>query len=283
MSKIEFATLKAAKAADFHEPLPEEYGGEEVVVKRHRLVRKCNIALSTNAWDQLGYRVLPDAVPHASVHRYRLGHHDVYRRDQVVEKKQLNHQPPVALPLTRESILEAAYVVNQSAKRYRDGAHKAYRKGNHGQAGQCRTLKERFYELKDCAIAEAYGEGWLTPETLHGGLVLYSGDGYCFHSRLLPEGLELPVEENAVTFFREARPAEKGHMRVCDAVATLQQLGQPAGFRILAPPLVPTPDREIAEVDRPGPSEIDFCEPSESEYEDEYNRLFGEQTHSHPV
>lgn len=266
-----FTTLKAARAAGFHVRRREEYGGEEITVKGTVLVRNCEIARSRAEWRRQGFRVASDVTPHASIHVYRLGHHDVFRRDQVIPLKLQRIPPPVCLAASGESVLAAAFVINQSAKRNRDGAKKAYAKDAHTAARRCRSQKEDLYELKDRAIAEGYRRGWLSAEAIHGGLVVYRGSGYCFHSRLLPEGLNLQAERGDGPIFREARPRDARQMRVCDAIATLEQLPEPDGFQMLAPPVMMSLDRERAyEEMRP--------EISMDDYQDAYDSIFGHQS-----
>jgi hypothetical protein len=240
-----FATIKQAKAAGFHQPKPEEYGGEVLVVKGHRLVRNCEIAKSRSEWSELDYCVPKDAVPHAKVHMYRIGHYDVFRFDQVVPKRKTSIPPAVRHEISCVSLCAAIYSVNQSAKRYRDGASNAYFHSAHGTAGMCREEKEELYRLKDRGIAEAIRRGWLIPDAMHGGLVVYRGGGYCFHSRLVAQGVELNADENSEHFFREARPRESHAMRVMDAKATLGQLPEPEGFDLLPAPSRNLRDRDV--------------------------------------
>jgi len=266
-----FTTLTAARAAGFHVQRREEYGGQEITVKGTVLVRNCEIARSRAEWQRQGFRVRQDATPHASIHVYRLGHHDVFRRDQVIPEKAQRVRQPVCHAANCESVLAAAFVANQSAKRYRDGAKKAYGKDAHSAARRCRSQKENLYELKDRAIAEGYRRGWLSAEAIHGGLVVYRGSGYCFHSRLLPEGLNLQAERGDGPIFREARPRDARQMRVCDAIATLEQLPEPDGFQMLAPPVMMSLDRE-------GRNEETRPEISQDDYQDAYDSVFGHQS-----
>jgi len=93
---------------------------------------------------------------------------------------------PVAVDL-----LAAIVSVNRSAKRYRDAAQKCYALKKHGFARQGRVTKEELYALKDRGIAEAFRLGRITPVLRKGGLIEYRGEGYCFHSTLLPVAIAL--------------------------------------------------------------------------------------------
>ncbi len=58
---------------------------------------------------------------------------------------------------------------------------------------------------------------------------------YCFHSVLVPESA--PIQElSDEQFFKEAQPKEFGEAKLKDAVLTLRELPEPAGFRRLNPP-----------------------------------------------
>lgn len=89
-SKTEvFSTLKAARAAGFHDRSPDEYGGEILELKGHTLVRNAERAESRTEWDRRGRRVLAGAVPHcersASVGGRRVVY-EVFRVDQTEAK-----------------------------------------------------------------------------------------------------------------------------------------------------------------------------------------------------
>jgi hypothetical protein len=85
-------------------------------------------------------------------------------------------------------LLAAFFAVNRSAKRYRDSGQIYYRKRLHGFAGNARSPKKKLYDLKDKRIARAYLDNRIAPVAINGGWVEYRGEGYCFHSSLLPGG-----------------------------------------------------------------------------------------------
>src|SRR5262245_36397759 len=54
-----FKTLKAAYAAGFTQLRPEHYGGEQIEVKDHTLVRHAQLACSETAWKAYRRRLKP--------------------------------------------------------------------------------------------------------------------------------------------------------------------------------------------------------------------------------
>ena len=82
-----FPTVKAAMAAGFILPRPWHYGGEEITLKKHVLVRGAREALSQGAWESLGFRVKPQSQSHRLSDfngRVRWVDFPIYRADQVV-------------------------------------------------------------------------------------------------------------------------------------------------------------------------------------------------------
>ena len=61
----------------------------------------------------------------------------------------------------------------------------------HGFAVDAGKRKEYLYRLKDAGIAYAYMENRIEPVAINGGWVKYRGEGYCFHSSLLPADVRL--------------------------------------------------------------------------------------------
>jgi hypothetical protein len=47
-------TLKEARSLGWHEPRPDEYGGEEVTLKGHRLVHDTERAVPATEWRRRG-------------------------------------------------------------------------------------------------------------------------------------------------------------------------------------------------------------------------------------
>ena len=77
-----YKTLKAARVDGWHRPKDDEYGGEQINLKGHALVRNPKVAQSKTWWGEAGYSVKPGEQPHAQ----RTGQYvvyDVYRDDQV--------------------------------------------------------------------------------------------------------------------------------------------------------------------------------------------------------
>ena len=65
-----FKTIKAALAAGFRERRPQDYGGEEIVVKDHTLVRNAEEAVAMTVWRKRGFRPMKDVEPHARMKFY---------------------------------------------------------------------------------------------------------------------------------------------------------------------------------------------------------------------
>lgn len=234
-------TIKAAKALGYHIRRPDEFGGEGITIKGRTLHRNCMTALSTTAWREQGYRIRKGEVPHVMLRRrlYDAGktvEYAVYREDQVEPLRATRLRPAEPLRLTKENVLASIFAVNRSAKRYRDGASKAYAKHAHSAAQKCKAKKESLYELKDRGIAFAFSQGWIAAEGVHGGLVAYRGSNYCFHSTLFPDQVTLPTSEGTQLIFVEAKPRGSKDLRLCDAEATLLQLPAPSGFDRLESP-----------------------------------------------
>ena len=60
-------------------------------------------------------------------------------------------------------------------------------------ATDAKERKELRYSLKDRGICAALQAGRIAAVELHAGLCLYCGEGYSFHSTLVPKGVELPA------------------------------------------------------------------------------------------
>lgn len=73
-----YKTLKAAYADGWKDLKPCEYGGEQIALKGHTLVKNPKRARSKKEWGYEGYEVKPDEKPHA-----RFSWWGVYREDQV--------------------------------------------------------------------------------------------------------------------------------------------------------------------------------------------------------
>jgi hypothetical protein len=180
--------------------------------------------LSKSEWKERGFVPKNGEQPRAYKNRgYGCMH--LFDEDQVRPLKKAGVPKPAYTweEYTAVDVARAAFAVNRSAKRHRDAAQSTYRSQLHGFAGQHRARKETAYQLKDRAIAWLAVSGYLSPVALHGGLVLYRGQGFCFHSTLkLREWT--PETEDTVPFLKEACPRESGEMRIRDAVALLEKI-----------------------------------------------------------
>lgn len=141
-------------------------------------------------------------------------------------------------------LLAAIFSVNRSAKRYRDAAQKCYALKKHGFARQGRETKEELYALKDRGIAEAFRLGRITPVLRKGGLVEYRGEGYCFHSTLLPVGVTLAQNTDDTILYVDAKPRGAAEVRMLDAKHTLSAL-PPAGDQFTRIELPAPPSQNI--------------------------------------
>jgi len=146
----------------------------------------------------------------------------VFRESQCSRITQRKSRPPETVDL-----LVAIFAVNRSAKRYRDAAQALYQANQHGFAGDSRKKKETLYELKERGIAAAVRQGRLSYVGMNGRLALYRGDGYCFHSTIVPA--TSPNEQiGELLIFREACPRGATEARLKDAVSTLKNLPENA-------------------------------------------------------
>ena len=89
-------------------------------------------------------------------------------------------------------------------------------------------------------------------ETQHGGLAVYRGDGYCFHSTLIPVGVAIAAED-CERIFVEAKPKSVKEPKLRDAAYTLELLPEPPSstFQRLKAPRLPRlqrfPQRKLDE------------------------------------
>jgi hypothetical protein len=124
-------------------------------------------------------------------------------------------------------LLAAVFTVNRAAKRQRDLAQKYYQQNMHGFAGSSKNRKRKYYDLKDMGIMAAHQAGRLVCTFRHGGLYLWQGEGYSFHSTLKPKSLdvpELPLQEGEAYLFVEAKPMGSKEPRLRDAIQKLETL-----------------------------------------------------------
>ncbi len=217
-----FLTIKAAKQAGFHERKEWEYGGEEILVKNHRLVRNPEEAISETAWSKRGYRLKADAEPHCtrSVRSHSASTqliYPVYRDDQVEPKRQQNLMPAAII-----NILPALWVINRRAKRCREMAKSHYRHGSHGFAATCKDEKEEMYRLKGQALHYLLEEQRLILVGHHrfpGGIwaELLQGEGFTFHRPCQPQEGAAAEDRSEI----EAKPRGTKEPRLKDAIHTV--------------------------------------------------------------
>ena len=145
--------------------------------------------------------------------------YDVYRISQCRPKRKYEKRKPEKL-----DILKALFIVNRSAKRYRDAASQHYRMDQHGLARHCSWEKQRLYAMKDKGISFAFSQGLLKFTKMHGGFGVFEGGGYTFHSTRIPRNVPTESSPVPVAFTRESQPKEKGEGRLVDATETLSSI-----------------------------------------------------------
>jgi len=209
------------------------------VVKGEAFYRRedCEELLSRTAAGERGLRVRHGAEAVAQLFSHSHGrsfYYPVYRLSDCTPK-----QRRVDRPAEEVDLLLAIFTVNKTAKRYRDAASTHYQCRQHGFAGDASSKKHALYRLKDLGIMRAHQVGRLSFVAMHGNLAVYRGEGYCFHSHLLPDVTPLPEDEARAgsPVFVEAAPKGAGEARLKDAVLTLMDLPRSeAGYRRLPPP-----------------------------------------------
>lgn len=144
--------------------------------------------------------------------------------DCVVKVKRSRQVSPPA----KIDLLLAIYTVNKAAKRRRDAAEHHYRRSRHGLAGLARRTKEELYALKDLGIVAAVQCGRINFVKFHGDWAYYQGEGYSFHSSLVPQGsgpaAAPPQSSEEVVIRVAATPKGRGEARLMDARYTLQEI-----------------------------------------------------------
>jgi len=183
---------------------------------------QCEEVISKTEAGHRGLRVPRGVEPVGRLHRSRPKrlHYDVYRLSACKPKQKRSAPPPQEVDL-----LTAIFTVNKSAKRYRDGSQSHYGNKQHGFAGDKSEKKRALYRLKEVGIAEAVKCGRLLLVGIHGGLALYRGEGYCFHSTIVPrESAAGTTNGDGKPVFVESSPKGAGEARCCDAEFTLDGL-----------------------------------------------------------
>jgi hypothetical protein len=217
---------------------------EEVVSKREAARRGLSVPSNAESVSELYHR--RSRTPYA-----------VYRLSDCCSKRMRNKPQEVDLLL-------AIYTVNKAAKRARDMADKHYTGNRHGLSGYNKELKQKLYQLKDRGISEAYKKRRLTFRGFHGRLAVYEGEGYSFHSRLVPAEINPPTAEELQSepVYIDAYPKGTKESKLKDAEFTLAKLpSEPDGFSYLPLPAKETRRRSF------GYSGHDENEIDEEDYE----------------
>jgi len=188
-------------------------------------------------WSREGRRLQHNAKP-VGKKRIAKGFCFLYDAADTEPKKKSVKPPVLPATITPEIILAATFTVNRAAKRFRNASKSCYHFRCHGLASANKSTKDLLYDLKDKGIAWAYCNGVIEPEQIHGRLALYRGNGYCFHSTLLPRNHNTLKSDTDGHFFAEAKPRESQEIRLADAKAILGSLtiDFDTHFTRLAPP-----------------------------------------------
>ena len=217
--------LKREKSPDgkWRKPIIPRIDAMPVTVKGDSFYRPedCEEVISETEAKRRRLKISNGAQPVTELYYRYCGYNPVYRLSDFVPIPIRKEIPPKEIDL-----LPAIFTVNKAAKRFRDQAESYYKKEQHGFAGDRKSKKSKLYHLKDRGIACACRSGKLTFDGFHGGLATYSGEGYSFHSALVPEGL-LPVKNDNTKsdkVFIEAVPKGTNEARLKDAVFTLEKL-----------------------------------------------------------
>jgi hypothetical protein len=219
---VVFKSLKAARAAGYHDLRDEEYGGEQTQVEGRTLVRDPQVAVSKTAWGERGFRVRRGETPHAEVSGTVGGKNRswlVYRDDQVEPKRVIRRLEPKRVPL-----LAAVWTINRTAKRFRDAATRHYHGGRHGFAGDASQRKEMLYARKGQALHHLMADGTLQHAGYHRfpgnkWAEVLTGAGFTFH-----RPCETPKQKSGKALSTiEAKPRGAREPRLCDAIFTLDE------------------------------------------------------------
>jgi len=227
----------------------------------------CEEIVSRTEASRRGLKVPDDVAPVAELHTQtgRSQYYSAYRLSDCKPKKHQN-------PAQTIDVLLAVFTVNKAAKRYRDNAQGHYLGRRHALARSASSRKRGLYALKEKGIIAACAVGRLTFIGIHGGLALYRGEGYCFHSCLAPTDVGATVQTlDSDSFFKEAAPKEASEARLKDAVLTLQSLSVSEDrFTRLPRPEYPRKERDQEPVLAHGESDDD--EGDDDEEWDQFER-----------
>ena len=146
-----------------------------------------------------------------------------YSEEQVRPLKKQTKKAARAPKITPQSVADAVWIVNQSAKRYRDAARNCYEVGAFQFATINKAKKEKLYGVKDRGIRWLISEGHLICKAKHGDRYLWSGLGFSFHSSAVPQVMPTNVSNERV--FIEAKLNVKQSIRLKDAVFLIENIG----------------------------------------------------------
>lgn len=165
-------------------------------------------------------------------------------------------------PATEVDLLAAIFAVNRSAKRYRDSAQANYQQAKshttHGYRRRYSTKqgcfafstlakdkKTTLYSFKDRGIVAAYKTDRINYGGQHGNMATYRGEGYVFHSGLVPVNVP-DIERSRDGFILvEAKPKTSKEARLKDAEYTLSLLPtDKSGFKSFEAPTFERPQRQ---------------------------------------
>ena len=146
-----------------------------------------------------------------------------YSDRQMRRLRKYTQKKAVAPEITPQSIAYAVWIVNQSAKRYRNAARDCYEVGAFQFATINKAKKEKLYGVKDRGIRWLISEGHLICKAKHGDRYLWSGLGFSFHSSAVPQVMPTNVSNERV--FIEAKLNVKQSIRLKDAVFLIENIG----------------------------------------------------------
>lgn len=193
------------------------------MAKKKAAVDPQPVLRSIKEWKELGKKPKDGEEPRSTKKFYRshaIAH--LFDDTQVQPIRKVTKTAAKGLPITVENILKATWTVNRTAKRYRDAAASCYGGGYFGFAASHRERKEAMYRLKDRGIAWLVSKKIIAPDSIHGGLCLWRGGGYSFHSSICPN--EAPAQAADVgSFFNDAKPKGADEMKLIDAVDLLER------------------------------------------------------------
>tara|TARA_R110002096_G_scaffold368087_1_gene561362 strand:+ start:1286 stop:2023 length:738 start_codon:yes stop_codon:yes gene_type:complete len=195
------------------EATPVNVKGEEFYAED-----QCEPVMSITAAEKKGM-CLTEGAQSVGRRPSQYGYYWVYPASSFVPKKTQVKIPPRLIDL-----LQAVFTVNKSTKRYRQTAQLHYRGRRYGLAQHARRTKIELYDLKDKGIAAAIRESRLHYCGTQGGFALYRGEGYCFHSRLIPSSTPQSTINTTAPVFVASSAKGNGEARLKDAIYTLEQL-----------------------------------------------------------